>query len=243
MKSLQEDQSFTMNNNSAFDLLDPHIQPPPLRHIIIQYFLPPSISSYGMSFKKRMPGRISIRSYYEISAKDQHTGEGIHVTLDILQNVYAAVAKIGSVKYDAMETSYVIYGNVFSIDFILDDPSYDIIRKSLPYKPYECPTCYGFSIDRSDKCEDCFGMGVEVGLRGDDKKELRDRCESARRKKEGEVPDEEIRGVILILGPHIPIEFSLKSLFCAIHRGTPGGRIKDYNKWESDIRSLPMLRM
>lgn len=237
----RDHQSSTMDTNSTSALLFHHIPPTPLRDIIVQYSLPPSVASYGLSFDKKMPGRISARSYYEISARNKDTGESVHITQNVLQKIYHSIVKPGPIRYDAVVRAFAVHGNVFCIDFLLEDPSYDIIRSSVPYEPNICPTCRGFSQEGLDKCTDCFGMGVEVGLRGDDKTELRNHCVSARRKKEREIPDEEIRGTVY--ESHARIEYSLKSLFCAIHSGEHNKRVADYNGWERKIRSLSVMHL
>lgn len=245
-----------MDKDVILALLSSHVPLTPLGNIIFQYSLPPSLNSYGISFDKKMPGRISIRGYYEIFARDRDTEKSVQVTSHILEKIHTSIRKPRHIKYDAAIRSFEVHGNIFCIEFLLEDPSYDIIRGHFSYDPDTCSTCYGFSVggqEGLDKCADCFGMGVEVGLTGDKKtdndlllgrtlycsKELRDRCVAARRMKEEEIPDEEIEGIIYTA--HIPIEYFLRSVFCAIHSGPYKNRVADHNRWEKEIRSLPIV--
>lgn len=227
-----------MDINAICTFLSPHIPIAPLRDLITQYSVPPSIASYGLSFSKKALGRISIRSYYEVSVRNKDTGEEMLVTSEILQEIHISV-RTKSNSYDTIAKIFMIYGSTFFIELILHDPARTEIYSYFPHEAYACKTCHLLPSDGSDQCPDCFDFEFDLQLRNDDNKELRDKCEALRSKGEKQIPDEEITGSIFIAPIHI--EYSLKSVFCAICRGKHIDRMRDYNRWEGEVRSLPIV--
>lgn len=130
---------------------------------------------------------------------------------------------------------------MLSIESILEDPARGIVRGHFHGEMTICSTCKCSLSEESDMCPDCYGVGFSVALGEDVKKQLKNSCDSRRRWKENEIPDEEIQGTTYMR--YVPIEYSLKSVFCTIHKGKREDRVKDYNEWERGVSLLPIISL
>lgn len=102
-----------------------------------------------------------------------------------------------------------------------------------------CSKCREDEVAGLDKCSNCAGTRMDFGLEDDENKHIKPLCEEARSKKLEETPDEKIEGPIF--KDNNSIRFVLTSIYNTFYVGTEEESVKDYSRWEKEIRSIKSI--
>lgn len=244
---------------TVFDLLKPYIEPNVLRNIILEYSLPISLHSFGISFstvrylpeyssshsivsKGTQPSNpVTLRQYLEVTSfTDKETGRRGAVTDDIMRCIYRRLSEMKLLRYYTQKDAFAIHGDIFIIDSSIDDPAYTFIWEDAPDNHTLCPLCKGKVVIGVENCMSCLGMGIDIDTSSVAGRGAREICIKQRSMKENLVLDEKIQSSIFTA--HVEYDFTLTCIYSAFHSGTSEEAIKDFNTWEREVRSLKKVR-
>lgn len=182
-----------MDFDALFDIILPHIPIGGIGGIILSYSSPTSMNSFGMFFNSLPENLPTLTCYFKVSSlircEEKESKEEIP-TADILKEILKSICAFGSVGYRLGEHTWSLYGDVFVLDAVIDDPSTIMAHEDLVDHQRNCIYCDNHAMSISNTCADCFDVDGEEDIDAD----FVMKCEEARMEMENQEVDEEFSG-------------------------------------------------